>query len=305
MVNGAAAAVVAAGGGVGAIQPKLSVSIHKRRKRRRHQLNRIRSEFLVDSSSVRMSGSGNLMLMANHQYSGISPTLSSSSSSSSASTSSLESSTGSPSCVVGQQQVTGVEFPSFRTATSQVQAQVQPQQHQWYPGCYAGGLNINNNYLIPTPVYDVPNEVIDDGAPQQQYPHHHHHHPQQQPDEESQEVMLYDGNNNPLSSWEEFILTTNKSGPGEHTYLMPPQLTRAQLTPSSPSPFLGSPSAAPPDRGDILICGNCRELFNDLEQLLEHRKTTCQLRVFCECRNTASNRKSNDTFFHPPSFVFG
>lgn len=264
------------GGGGGVVQPKLSVSIHKRRKRRRQQLNRIRSEFLLDSSSVRMPLNGNLTLMTNHQFSGISPTLSSSSASSSASTSSLESlatSGLSSSCA----QVLA-ELPSFRTATGQSQAQLQPHNHhnQWYSGCYASGLNINNNYLIPTPVYDVPNEVIDDGAsPQQQQPGFGMEY-------ESQEVTLYGGNNNPLSSWEEFILTTNKSGPGERLF------NTAQLTRVTHFIYPFSPL----ERGDILICGNCRELFHDLEQLLQHRKTTCQLRVFCECRNTAA---------HPPS----
>lgn len=225
LVNGATSGVVSAAAGGGVIQPKLSVSIQKRRKRRRnHQLNRIsnRSEFLLDNSttsnSVRMSGSG-LMLMAtnHHQYSGISPTLSTSSTSSSASTSSLESSSGSPSALSSSQVVPGELFPGcYRMSTTggQVQPQQQLLNHNglWYPGCYANG-GINNNYLIPTPVYDIPNEVIDDGGT-----------PQQQPpvnlEEETQEVMLYDGNNNPVSSWEEFLLTTNKSGPGELAVLI-------------------------------------------------------------------------------------
>lgn len=225
MVNGAATAV---GGGAGAvIQPKLSGSIHKRRKRRRHQLNRIRSEFLLDGGSsigVRLSGmAGNgqlTTLMANQhsQYAGISPTLSSSSSSSS-STSSLESS-GSASSALSSSQQVPTEFTNYRAN--------QVHHNQWYPGWFASGLNINNNYLISAPVYDNPNEVIDDSPtppqPPQQQQHHHHQQPQQQLclEEDSQEVVLYDGNNNPLSSWEEFILTTNKSSPGERLFNVAP-----------------------------------------------------------------------------------
>ncbi|XP_066149274.1 heterogeneous nuclear ribonucleoprotein C-like 1 isoform X2 [Euwallacea fornicatus] len=34
---------------------------------------------------------------------------------------------------------------------------------------------------------------------------------------------------------------------------------------------------------DILICGNCREMFSDLHDLLEHKKTYCKLRFTCKC----------------------
>ncbi|GLV45585.1 uncharacterized protein CBL_02605 [Carabus blaptoides fortunei] len=34
---------------------------------------------------------------------------------------------------------------------------------------------------------------------------------------------------------------------------------------------------------DILICGNCREMFTDLQDLLEHKKTYCKLRFTCKC----------------------
>lgn len=35
---------------------------------------------------------------------------------------------------------------------------------------------------------------------------------------------------------------------------------------------------------DVLICGNCRELFTDLGELIEHRKSHCKLRFACKCR---------------------
>jgi len=34
---------------------------------------------------------------------------------------------------------------------------------------------------------------------------------------------------------------------------------------------------------DILICGNCRELFNDLVDMLEHKKNYCKMRFTCRC----------------------
>ena len=34
---------------------------------------------------------------------------------------------------------------------------------------------------------------------------------------------------------------------------------------------------------DILICGNCRELFNDIVDLLEHKKIYCKMRFTCKC----------------------
>ncbi|GLV45582.1 uncharacterized protein CBL_02602 [Carabus blaptoides fortunei] len=37
---------------------------------------------------------------------------------------------------------------------------------------------------------------------------------------------------------------------------------------------------------DILICGNCRELFTEIQDLLEHKKTYCKLRFTCKCRST-------------------
>lgn len=36
---------------------------------------------------------------------------------------------------------------------------------------------------------------------------------------------------------------------------------------------------------DILICGNCRELFADLNEFLEHRRAYCKLRFTCKCQD--------------------
>lgn len=231
LANGAAAATA----GVVAAKPKLSVAVQRRnRKRRRHnQLNRMQSEFLLDS--CRLSVGNNQVA---NQFSGISPTLSSSSSSS-ASTSSLASIESAGSVVSSSAACFATaagqgDFQNYRTTVTaaNLPSVPQPQQlhnqchpQQWHPGCYLSGLNINNNYLIPTAVYDNPNEVIDGGAvPQQQQQLQLHLSPpgvyteMASAEEETQEVMFYDANNNPLSSWQEFILTANKSGPGEHLF---------------------------------------------------------------------------------------
>lgn len=38
-----------------------------------------------------------------------------------------------------------------------------------------------------------------------------------------------------------------------------------------------------PGNPDILICGNCREMFTDLGELLEHKRNYCKLRFTCKC----------------------
>ncbi|KAG8226505.1 hypothetical protein J437_LFUL007387 [Ladona fulva] len=44
---------------------------------------------------------------------------------------------------------------------------------------------------------------------------------------------------------------------------------------NDPSVFAGNP--------DILICGNCREMFTELQELLDHKRTYCKLRFTCKC----------------------
>ncbi|CAH0383220.1 unnamed protein product [Bemisia tabaci] len=44
---------------------------------------------------------------------------------------------------------------------------------------------------------------------------------------------------------------------------------------------------------DILICGNCRDMFTELQDLLEHRKTHCKLRFTCKCRTTENSSATN------------
>ncbi|SPP77190.1 blast:Heterogeneous nuclear ribonucleoprotein C [Drosophila guanche] len=38
---------------------------------------------------------------------------------------------------------------------------------------------------------------------------------------------------------------------------------------------------------DTLICGNCRECFGELSELLDHKKSYCKLRFTCKCQDVA------------------
>lgn len=49
---------------------------------------------------------------------------------------------------------------------------------------------------------------------------------------------------------------------------------------------------------DTLICGNCREMFTDLTELLDHKKSYCKLRFTCKC---VSPLTVNKTKTNPPS----
>ncbi|XP_062544125.1 uncharacterized protein LOC134211354 isoform X2 [Armigeres subalbatus] len=46
---------------------------------------------------------------------------------------------------------------------------------------------------------------------------------------------------------------------------------------------------------DTLICGNCREMFTDLTELLDHKKSYCKLRFTCKCVSptTVNRNKTN------------
>jgi len=43
---------------------------------------------------------------------------------------------------------------------------------------------------------------------------------------------------------------------------------------------------------DILICGNCRELFNDLVDMLDHKKNYCKMRFTCRCESGNAQHES-------------
>lgn len=72
--------------------------------------------------------------------------------------------------------------------------------------------------------------------------------------------------------------------------LVPP-LKRPRLlvaTPTRPLKAAVKIPSSPPQvktysNPDILICGNCREMFTELQELLDHKKEFCKLRFTCKC----------------------
>lgn len=40
---------------------------------------------------------------------------------------------------------------------------------------------------------------------------------------------------------------------------------------------------------DVLICGNCRECFSEISELLDHKRTYCKLRFACKCQQSNGN----------------
>jgi uncharacterized CHY-type Zn-finger protein len=39
---------------------------------------------------------------------------------------------------------------------------------------------------------------------------------------------------------------------------------------------------------DILICGNCKEMFTNLSDIVDHKRNYCKLRFACKCGPKAS-----------------
>ena len=37
------------------------------------------------------------------------------------------------------------------------------------------------------------------------------------------------------------------------------------------------------DNPDTLICGNCKEMFHNLSDIIDHKKHYCKLRFTCKC----------------------
>ncbi|KAK2720651.1 hypothetical protein QYM36_004515, partial [Artemia franciscana] len=46
---------------------------------------------------------------------------------------------------------------------------------------------------------------------------------------------------------------------------------------------------------DLLICGNCRELFSEIGSLLEHKKDYCKMRFLCKCATGDSTNECRDS----------
>lgn len=49
---------------------------------------------------------------------------------------------------------------------------------------------------------------------------------------------------------------------------------------------------------DTLVCGNCREFFTDLSDLLEHKRSYCKLRFTCKCQENVQSKFIERTNWH-------
>ncbi|XP_077982664.1 uncharacterized protein LOC144437575 isoform X2 [Glandiceps talaboti] len=55
---------------------------------------------------------------------------------------------------------------------------------------------------------------------------------------------------------------------------------------------------------DILICGNCKEQFTDVDELQEHKKQGCALKFVCKCATkTDVNNQNSSDFPEPVAWV--
>jgi len=83
-------------------------------------------------------------------------------------------------------------------------------------------------------------------------------------------------------------IPTTTSLTTKHTTTLQPQIKKFRAPQKSPKYI---PKPIPLELGslktysnpDILICGNCRELFDDLVDMLDHKKNYCKMRFTCKC----------------------
>ncbi|XP_069168553.1 uncharacterized protein [Procambarus clarkii] len=97
------------------------------------------------------------------------------------------------------------------------------------------------------------------------------------------------------SDWEQFYDSYNAGGamgPGGPRLTPPLKRPRLMVPNLRQQPRAQSPKkVATPgledlktySSPDILICGNCRELFSNLSDFIDHRRTYCKLRFTCKC----------------------
>ena len=48
------------------------------------------------------------------------------------------------------------------------------------------------------------------------------------------------------------------------------------------------------DNRDTLICGNCKEMFHNLSDIIDHKKHYCKLRFTCKCAPKITNTDNTD-----------
>ena len=47
------------------------------------------------------------------------------------------------------------------------------------------------------------------------------------------------------------------------------------------------------DNHDTLICGNCKEMFHNLSDIIDHKKHYCKLRFTCKCAPKISGSEND------------
>ncbi|XP_066954063.1 RNA-binding protein Raly-like isoform X10 [Macrobrachium rosenbergii] len=96
------------------------------------------------------------------------------------------------------------------------------------------------------------------------------------------------------ADWEQFYDSYNAGATLQGARLTPPLKRPRLVVPSlRQQPRAQSPKKVVTTPGledlktysspDLLICGNCRELFSNLSDFIDHRRTYCKLRFTCKC----------------------
>ncbi|XP_075163588.1 uncharacterized protein LOC142236207 [Haematobia irritans] len=121
-------------------------------------------------------------------------------------------------------------------------------------------------------------------SPQQQHQHHHHHQQQQQQHYNNLQQQHYPKHNNNThqnQQQQQQQILYNQQTMQQH----PIQDQLAVTQPWGPFKVYSNP--------DTLICGNCRECFNELAELLDHKRSYCKLRFTCKCQDITTMPTKN------------
>jgi len=85
---------------------------------------------------------------------------------------------------------------------------------------------------------------------------------------------------------------------GEDEPLQPSKRNKADQNANSSSPAAREPFDLAQlkyyDNRDTLICGNCKEMFHNLSDIIDHKKHYCKLRFTCKCAPKITNTDNTD-----------
>lgn len=108
------------------------------------------------------------------------------------------------------------------------------------------------------------------------------------------------------ADWEQFYDSYNAGATLQGARLTPPLKRPRLVVPSlRQQPRAQSPKKVVPAPGledlktysspDLLICGNCRELFSNLSDFIDHRRTYCKLRFTCKCSSHNGSARTDES----------